>query len=206
MARITGPVYKVSRRLQFSTLETGVEFAGTSKFKARTTAPGKAPDARPAKLSNYGQQQREKQRIRFTYGVNERQFYNTFLKASHMKGNTGHNFLFLLESRLDNVAYRMNLGRTRRAARQLVNHGHILVDGKKVDIPSYSVKPGQVISLKENARDLAIVKEALEGSVSTVNYVTFDKEAKKGTYVRLPERTELNTDINEALVVEFYKR
>lgn len=206
MARITGPVYKVSRRLQFSTLETGVEFAGRPGFKARTTAPGKAPDARPAKLSNYGQQQREKQRIRFTYGVNERQFYNLFLKANHMKGNTGHNFLFLLESRLDNVVYRMNLGRTRRAARQLVNHGHVMVDGKKVDIPSFTVKPGQVITIKENAKNMSAIKESLEASVSTVNYVTFDKEAKKGIYVRLPERNELNTDINEALVVEFYKR
>lgn len=206
MARMTGPVYKVSRRLQFSVLETGVEFAGKPGFKARTTAPGKAPDARPAKLSNYGQQQREKQRIRFTYGVNERQFYNLFVKANHMKGNTGHNFLFLLESRLDNVVYRMNLARTRRAARQLVNHGHIQVDGKKVDIASFTVKPGQIISVKDTSKDLSAIKEALEASVSTVNYVTFDKEAKKGTYVRLPERNELNTDINEALVVEFYKR
>jgi len=206
MARMNGPVYRVSRRLQFSTLETGVEFAGSPKFKARTTAPGKAPDARPAKLSNYGMQQREKQRIRFTYQVNERQFYNLFLKANHMKGNTGHNFLFLLESRLDNIVYRMNLGRTRRAARQLVNHGHILVDGKKVDIPSYTVKPGQVISVKDNAKDMPAIKDALEASVSTVNYVSFDKEAKKGTYLRLPERTELNDQINEALVVEFYKR
>ena len=146
MARINGPVWKVSRRLQFSILETGEEFAGK---RPRTTAPGKAPDSRPAKLTNYGQQHREKQRIRFMYGVTERQFYNTYLKAQHASGNTGHNFLFLLESRLDNVVYRMNLGRTRRAARQLVNHGHILVDGRKVDIPSFTVKPGYVINVQE---------------------------------------------------------
>lgn len=206
MARINGPVYKKSRRLGFSTLETGVEFAARPGFKARTSAPGKAPDARPSKLSNYGQQLREKQRIRFTYGVNERQFYNLFLKANHMKGNKGHNFLFLLESRLDNVVYRMNFARTRRAARQLVNHGHILVDGSKVDIPSYLVKPGSVISIKEKSKDSEAIKDALAASVSTVNYVTVDKEAKKGTYTRLPERTELNTEINEALVVEFYNR
>ena len=193
MARINGPVWKVSRRLQFSILETGEEFAGK---RPRTTAPGKAPDARPAKLTNYGQQLREKQRIRFMYGVNERQFYNTYVKAQHLKGNTGHNFLFLLESRLDNVVYRMNLARTRRAARQLVNHGHILVDGQKVDIPSFLVKPGAVIS----------VKEALEATVSTKNYVTFDKEALKGSFVRLPERAELNDQVNEALVVEYYNR
>ena len=203
MARINGPVWKVSRRLQFSILETGEEFAGK---KARTTAPGKAPDSRPAKLTNYGQQQREKQRIRFMYGVTERQFYNTYLKAQHASGNTGHNFLFLLESRLDNVVYRMNLARTRRAARQLVNHGHILVDGRKVDIPSFIVKPGSVITVKENSRTIPSIKEALEATVSTKNYVTFDKEAMKGIYVRLPERAELNDVINEALVVEYYNR
>ena len=203
MARINGPVWKVSRRLQFSILETGEEFAGK---RPRTTAPGKAPDARPAKLTNYGQQLREKQRIRFTYGVNERQFYNLYLKAQHAPGNTGHNFLFLLESRLDNVVYRMNIARTRRAARQLVNHGHILVDGRKVDIPSFIVKPGSVITVKEASRNLPTIKEALESTVSTKNYVTFDKEAMKGIYVRLPERAELNDVINEALVVEFYNR
>lgn len=203
MARINGPVWKVSRRLQFSILETGEEFAGK---RPRTTAPGKAPDARPAKLTNYGQQLREKQRIRFTYGVNERQFYNLYLKAQHAPGNTGHNFLFLLESRLDNVVYRMNIARTRRAARQLVNHGHILVDGQKVDIPSFLVKPGAVISVKESSRNIPAIKEALEATVSTKNYVTFDKEALKGTFVRLPERAELNDQVNEALVVEYYNR
>ena len=203
MARINGPVWKVSRRLQFSILETGEEFAGK---RPRTTAPGKAPDSRPAKLTNYGQQHREKQRIRFMYGVTERQFYNTFVKAQLAPGNTGHNFLFLLESRLDNVVYRMNLGRTRRAARQLVNHGHILVDGRKVDIPSFTVKPGSVITVKETSRNMPAIKEALEATVSTKNYVTFDKEAMKGIYVRLPERAELNDVINEALVVEYYNR
>ena len=203
MARINGPVWKVSRRLQFSILETGEEFAGK---RPRTTAPGKAPDSRPAKLTNYGQQLREKQRIRFMYGVNERQFYNTYLKAQHASGNTGHNFLFLLESRLDNVVYRMNLARTRRAARQLVNHGHILVDGHKVDIPSFIVKPGSVITVKESSRNMPSIKEALEATVSTKNYVTFDKEAMKGIYVRLPERAELNDVINESLVVEYYNR
>ena len=203
MARINGPVWKVSRRLQFSILETGEDFAGK---RPRTTAPGKAPDARPAKLTNYGQQLREKQRIRFTYGVNERQFYNLYLKAQHAPGNTGHNFLFFLESRLDNVVYRMNIARTRRAARQLVNHGHILVDGQKVDIPSFLVKPGAVISVKEASRNIPAIKEALEATVSTKNYVTFDKEALKGTFVRLPERAELNDQVNEALVVEYYNR
>ncbi len=200
MARINGPVWKVSRRLAFSVLETGEE------LQKRQTPPGQHGASRRSKLSNYGLQLREKQRIRFMYEVNERQFYNTFIKASKMKGVKGHNFLFLLESRLDNVVYRMGLGRTRRAARQLVNHGHILVDGKKVDIPSFIMKPGQTIEVKETSRNMPSIADAMEATVSTQAYVTFDKEAKKGVYLRLPERNELNAEINESLVVEFYNR
>ena len=200
MARITGPVWKKSRRLSFSILETGEE------LKRRNYPPGQHGNARRAKLSNYGLQQREKQRIRFMYGVTEKQFYNTYMRAVKMDGVTGHNFLFLLESRLDNVVYRMNLARTRRGARQLVNHGHILVDGKKVDIPSFTVKPGQTIELREKSRNLAVVKDALAANVSRVDYVTFDEDAMKGEYTRIPERAELNQELNEALVVEFYNR
>lgn len=201
MARVKGPVWKKARRLGFSILETGEE------LKRRQYAPGQhGPTARRGKLSNYGMQLREKQRIRFMYGVTERQFYNTYLKAVKAKGVTGHNFLFLLESRLDNVVYRMGLGRTRNAARQLVNHGHILVDGKKVDIPSYSVKPGQTIEVRESSKSMDSIRDALEATLNTVAYVSFDKEAKKGMFIRLPERNELNAEINEALVVEFYNR
>jgi small subunit ribosomal protein S4 len=207
MSNINGPVYRLSRRLQFSVLETGAEFnTHNGKRKGRTTAPGKAPDSRAPKLTNYGQQHREKQRIRFIYGLNERQFYNTFVKAQHTKGNTAHNFLFLLESRLDNLVYRMNFALTRRGARQLVNHGHVLLDGKKADIPSISVKPGQIITVKEGSKGIPSIKEALDASVSTKAFVEVDKENKKGKYVRLPERKELNEEINEALVVEFYNR
>ena len=149
---------------------------------------------------------RQKKRIRYMYGVTEKQFYNTYKRAVKMDGVTGENFLNLLEARLDNVVYRMNLARTRRGARQLVNHGHILVDGKKVDIPSFTVKPGQTIELRERSRNLESVKDALEASVGHVDYVTFDKDAKKGEFVRLPERSELNQEITEALVVEFYNR
>ena len=203
MARINGPVWKVSRRLQFSILETGEEFAGK---RPRTTAPGKAPDSRPAKLTNYGQQHREKQRIRFMYGVTERQFYNTFVKAQLAPGNTGHNFLFLLESRLDNVVYRMNIGRTRRAARQLVNHGHILVDGKRVDIPSYHVEVGQVISVREKSKNLVIIQAALEAVVGRPAFVSFDADKLEGSLTRFPERDELEPDIDETLVVEYYNQ
>ncbi|PKM63491.1 MAG: 30S ribosomal protein S4, partial [Firmicutes bacterium HGW-Firmicutes-20] len=161
---------------------------------------------RPAKLSNYGLQLREKQRIRFMYGVTERQFYNTYLKSVKMAGVTGHNFLSLLEARLDNVVYRMGFGRTRNAARQLVNHGHILVNGKKVDIASFSVKPGMVIEVKETSKGLDLLRDSLEATLNTVDFVTVDKEAKKGTFVRYRERNELNAELNEALVVEFYNR
>ena len=200
MARINGPVWKKSRRLGFSILETGQE------LNKRNYAPGQHGPTRRTKLSNYGLQLREKQRIRFMYGVNEKQFFNTFKKASKMKGVTGHNFLFLLESRLDNVTYRMGLARTRRGSRQLVNHGHILVNGKKVNIPSYICKPGDVIEVKEASRNNTSLNEALQATLNTVSFVTFDKDAKKGTFVRLPERNELNAEVNEALVVEFYNR
>lgn len=200
MARIKGPVWKKSRRLSFSILETGEELA------RRNYPPGQHGNARRSKLSNYGLQLREKQRIRYMYGVTEKQFFNTYKRAVKMNGVTGHDFLFLLEARLDNVVYRMNLARTRRGARQLVNHGHILVDGKKVDIPSFTVKPGQTIELRERSRNLDSVKDALEANVGRVDYVTFDDKAMKGQFTRLPERSELNQEITEALVVEFYNR
>ncbi|NLW28754.1 MAG: 30S ribosomal protein S4 [Erysipelothrix sp.] len=200
MARYTGPVWKKSRRLSFSILETGQE------LKRRNYAPGQHGQSRRPKLSDYGTQLREKQRIRLMYGLNERQFYNTYLKAVKMQGVTGHNLLNLLESRLDNVVYRMNLGRTRRASRQLVNHGHILVDGQKVDIPSFIVKPGQVIEVKEASKKMPAIADALEATVSTLPFVEINKETKKGKFIRLPERSELNQEINEALVVEFYSR
>ena len=200
MARIKGPVWKVSRRLSFSILESGKE------LKKRDYAPGQHGKGRRVKLSNYGLQLREKQRIRNMYGVNEKQFLNTFKKASKMKGVTGHNLLFLLESRLDNLVYRMGFAKTRRGARQLVNHSHVLVNGKKVNIPSFKVTPGSVIEFREKSHNLTVVNEALESSGSLKAFVNVDKNAKKGTFIRLPERTELNSEINESLVVEFYNR
>ena len=200
MARYTGPVWKKARRLSFSVLETGEE------LKKRTYAPGQHGPTQRIKLSGYGTQLREKQRIRIMYGLNERQFANLFAKASKMDGMAGVNFLVLLESRLDNLVYRMGFAKTRKAARQLVNHGHIEVDGKKLDIPSAEIKPGQVIAVRENARNFAVINESLEGCISTPAFVEVDKENKKGTYLRTPERNELNQEINESLVVEYYNR
>ena len=202
MSRNTGSVWKKSRRLGFSVLETGEELT------RRNTIPGQLGNARRPKLTNYGIQLQEKQRIRHTYQLSEKQFYNTYLKASKKAGSAGENFLVMLESRLDNIVYRMGFARTRRASRQLVNHGHVLVDGKKVDIPSFQVKPGQVIEIRERAKNLSVINEALEAATATVDFVEVNKDAKKGTYVRYPERKELFTaqEINELLVVEFYNR
>ena len=200
MARYTGPAYRKARRVGFSLLESGKDIA------RRPYGPGQHGAERKGKSSNYGTQLKEKQKVRFMYGLTEKQFRKTFNEASKMEGIQGENFLKLLESRLDNVVYRMGMAATRRAARQLVNHGHILVDGNKVDIPSYRVKPGQVVSLKEKDKDMVVVKEALEKVVSRVEFVTFDTNKLTGTFVRYPERSELNADINESLIVEFYNR
>ena len=199
MSRYTGPSNKQARRVGFSILENG-------KDLKRPYGPGQHGNARHGKLSNYGEQLKEKQKVRFMYGVNERQFKKTFIEAENMKGMHGENFLKLLESRLDNVVYRLGLATTRRGARQLVNHGHITVNGKKVDIPSYRVKIGDVVSLKEDDKNLKVVTESLEKMTRRVDFVSYDEGKKELTYVRRPERSELNADINEALIVEFYTR
>lgn len=200
MARYTGPSWKLSRRLGFSVLENGKE------LQKRPYAPGQHGKGRRIKLSEYGLQLQEKQKVRHMYGVGEKQFKKTFTKAKKIAPIHGHGFLFLLESRLDNIVYRMGLSNTRRGARQLVNHGHILVDGKKVDIPSFTVKPGQTIGIKEGSKNHKAIKEALENRVHIPEYVTFDEGKMEGTYVRLPERNELNQEINESLIVEFYNK
>ena len=200
MARYTGPMYKKSRRFGFSVLENGKELA------KRPYAPGDHGQDRRKKLSNYGIQLQEKQKVRFMYGLSEKQLHKLFEKALKMKGVNGENLLKLLESRLDNLVYRIGFATTRRGARQLVNHGHITVNGKKVNIPTYQVKPGDVISLAEKDKELAIVKSSLEALQTRVEFVSFDEKKMEGTFVRLPERSELNADIDEALVIEYYNR
>ena len=200
MARYTKSSYRVSRRLGFSTLETGEELA------RKPYAPGAHGSKRAKKLSNYGVQLQEKQKVRFMYGLNEKQFRKTFEDAGKMKGVHGENLFKLLESRLDNLVYRIGFATTRRAARQLVNHGHITVNGKKVDIPSYRCVPGDVITLKESDKELAIVKSSLEALSKRVEFVTYDEAKMTATFVRYPERTELNGDINDSLIVEYYNR
>lgn len=199
MSRYTGPAFKKSRRLGFSTLESGKE------LRKRTSAPGQHGTSRK-KLSEYGIQLTEKQKVRIMYGLTEKQFKRTFELAGKKKGIHGTNLLIMLESRLDNLVYRMGAAKTRRASRQLVNHGHILVNGKSVNIPSYQVKPGDVISVKESSLNHPVINECLENTSNTPNYLTVDKKKKEATYVRYPEREELNGEINESLIVEFYNR
>ncbi len=200
MSRYTGPVYRKSRRFGFSILETGEELA------KKPYVPGQHGQKRGKKLSNYGQQLHEKQKVKFMYGLNEKQFRRTFENAKKLKGVLGEDFLKLLESRLDNIVYRIGFANTRRAARQLVNHGHILVNGKKINIPSYQAKPGDVISLREKSQNHPAVLSSLESLGRRVDFISFDENKKEGTYLRYPERSELNQEIDEALIVEFYNK
>jgi len=197
--RYTGSDYKRSRRLGFSVLETGKELS------KRAYGPGQHGNGRKKKPSEYGKQLIEKQKLEQMYGVNERQFRRLFNLALKSDEVTGIAFFRILESRLDNLVYRMGFARTRRAARQLVNHGHITVNGSKVDIPSYLCKVGDKIALKEG-HDLAVVKASLESKPASVAYVKVDASKLEGEFLRVPERNELPADINEAQVIEYYNR
>ncbi|MEG0794668.1 MAG: 30S ribosomal protein S4 [Bacilli bacterium] len=200
MARYTGPAYRKSRRLGFSTLENGKDLA------KKPYAPGVHGQDRKRKQSEYGLQLQEKQKVRTMYGLTEKQFKKVFEKASKMQGIAGENLLVLLESRLDNMVYRLGMARTRRSSRQIVNHGHILVNGDKVDIPSYLTKVGDKISVKENSINHPAIIDALELNVTTPAFVEMDKKSLTGKYVRIPDRSELNSEINEQLIVEYYNR
>ncbi|PUB15205.1 30S ribosomal protein S4 [Paenisporosarcina sp. OV554] len=200
MARYTGPAWKLSRRL-------GLSLSGTGKeLEKRPYAPGQHGPNQRKKISEYGLQLQEKQKLRHMYGVNERQFRTLFDKAAKMPGKSGENFMILLDTRLDNIVYRLGLSRTRRGARQLVNHGHVMVDGKRVDIPSYRLKAGQEISLREKSQNLDIVNESMEVNNFVPEYLSFDADKKVGTFIRRPERSELSAEINESLIVEYYSR
>ena len=195
MARYTGPNNKKARRVSFSILENGKDIAKRPYGQDKKRKP-----------SNYSVQLTEKQKARFMYGISEKQFKKLVNESGKMKGVHGENLLILLESRLDNIVYRIGFATTRRGARQLVNHGHILVNGKKVDIPSYRVKVGDVITLKETSMNHPAVVASLESISKRVDFISYDANKKEAVYVRYPERSELNADINEALIVEFYSR
>lgn len=201
MSRYTGPSWKISRRL-------GISLSGTGKELARRPyAPGDHGQNNRRNISEYGQQLREKQKLRMMYGLTERQFSNLFKRAGKInEGKHGVNFMIMLERRLDNVVYRLGLATTRRQARQLVNHGHITVDGKRVDIPSYEVEVGQVVGVREKSKDFKIIGEAVEAVVGRPQFVKFDADKLEGSLTRLPEREELEADIDESLIVEYYNK
>jgi small subunit ribosomal protein S4 len=206
MARYIGPKCKLSRREGTDLfLKSGVR-ALDSKCKLET-APG-VHGARRGRLSDYGVQLREKQKVRRIYGILEKQFRNYYSEAARIKGATGENLLQLLEQRLDNVVYRMGFGVTRAEARQLVSHKAILVNGQSVNIPSYQVKPGDVVSIREKSANQLRIKNALDVAASRapVAWVEVDSKKMEGKFSSLPERSDLSQDINENLIVELYSK
>ena len=209
MARYTGSVCRMCRREGTKLFLKGEKcFSEKCALGKRPTPPGQHGQARQRKPSEYGMQLREKQKVKRTYGVLERQFRRYYAEAARGKGNTGETLLSLLESRLDNVVYRMGFGSTRAEARQLVSHCAILVNGKKVNIPSYCVKAGDVISVREGAKKQVRIVEALAlaGQNGFPAWVSVDATKMEGTFKSLPAREEIAHDINEALVVELYSR
>ena len=206
MARYLGPKCKLARREGTDLfLKSGVR-ALDSKCKVET-APGQH-GARRGRLSDYGVQLREKQKVRRIYGILERQFRSYYAEAARRKGATGENLLRLLESRLDNVVYRMGFGSTRAEARQIVSHGAITINGKSVNIPSYQVAVGDVVAVKEGAKNQLRIKAALElaGQRSKSEWLEVDAAKMQGTFKQVPDRAELYADINESLIVELYSK
>ncbi|WP_457608324.1 30S ribosomal protein S4 [Nitratifractor sp.] len=208
MARYRGPREKLERRLGVDLgLKGERRLAGKSALEKRPYAPGQHGQRR-TKISEYGLQLREKQKAKFMYGVSEKQFRSIFKEANRREGNTGELLIQLLEQRLDNVVYRMGFATTRAFARQLVNHGHILVDGRRVDIPSYRVKPGQKVEVREKSKNNPQIQRAMELTNQTgmVEWVDVDKEKLFGIFTRIPEREEISIPVEERLIVELYSK
>ena len=201
MARYTGPKTKIARKL-------GEPIFGEDKYFAKKNyPPGQHGANRRRKMSEYGTQLREKQKAKYTYGVLERQFRNLFNKASRMKGVTGEVLLQLLEARLDNIVYRLGIASTRAAARQLVLHRHITVDGKVVNIPSYSVGEGQIVAVREKSKSLEVIQDALAGfNHSKYPWIEWDEAQKAGKLLHKPERADIPENIKEQLIVELYSK
>ena len=200
MARYTGPSTKIARKL-------GEPVFGEDKyFEKRNYPSGQHGLARKRKkVSEYGTQLKEKQKVKYTYGVLERQFRNIYKKASRMKGQKGENLLILLESRLDNLVYRMGVAPTRAAARQLVSHCHITVNGEVCNIPSSIVKPGDVIAVRERSKSLEVITNAV-GAARKYSWIEFDAKNLSGKYLNVPVREEIPENINEQLIVELYSK
>ena len=208
MARYRGPVERLERRLGVDLgLKGERRLAGKSALEKRPYAPGQHGQRR-TKISEYGLQLQEKQKAKFMYGVSEKQFRKYFKKAATSEGNTGSNLITSIEQRLDNVVYRMGFATTRANARQFTTHGHVLVDGKKVDIPSYVVKPGQKIEIKEKSKTNPQIVRALELTNQTgiVDWVDVDTAKAFGIFTRVPTREEVVIPVEERLIVELYSK
>ena len=201
MARYTGPKTKIARKF-------GEPIFGPDKVLSKKNyPPGQHGNTRKRKTSEYGIQLREKQKAKYTYGVLEKQFSNMFEKASRSKGITGEVLLQLLESRLDNLVFRFGMAPSRAAARQLVSHRHVVVDGKVVNIPSYSVKPGQIIGVREKSKSMEVIENALSGfNHSKYPWIEWDLSSKSGKYLHIPERADIPENIKEQLIVELYSK
>ena len=201
MARYIGPKSRIARRF-------GEAIFGPDKvLDKRNYAPGQHGVNRRKKSSEYGTQLAEKQKAKYTYGVLERQFRLLFAKASRIKGITGEILLQLLESRLDNIVYRLGIAPTRAAARQLVSHCHITVDGKVVNIPSYDVKPGQVVAVREKSKSLEVIANSLDGfNHSKYSWLEWNEAEKAGKYLNIPQREDIPENIKEQLIVELYSK
>jgi len=200
MARYTGPTTKIARKF-------GEPIYGADKdYEKRNYPPGQHGLAKKRKKqSEYGIQLREKQKVKYTYGVLERQFRNTYAKAARMKGQKGENLLFLLESRLDNIVYRMGVAPSRAAARQLVSHCHITLNGEICNIPSAQVKPGDIVAVRERSKSLEVITAAV-ASATRYSWIEFDAKALSGKYLNVPVREEIPENINEQLIVELYSK
>jgi len=200
MARYIGPKTKIARKFRDTI------YGPDKSYEKKNYPPGQhGPNTRRKKVSEYGVQLKEKQKAKYTYGILERQFRNLFKRASSKKGITGEVLLQLIEARLDNTVYRLGMASTRAAARQFVSHRHITVNGKVVNIPSYSLRPGDVVAVRERSKSLEIVTDAL---ASRVNYpwLEWEAESLKGKFVSFPERSDIPENINEQLIVELYSK
>jgi small subunit ribosomal protein S4 len=200
MARYTGPTTRIARKF-------GEPIFGPDKhFEKRNTPPGQhGLAAKRKKQKEYGTQLKEKQKVKYMYGLLERQFRNTYEKASRMKGQTGVNLLFLLESRLDNLVYRAGIAPTRAAARQLVLHRHITVDGEICNIPSAQVKPGQAFAVRERSKSLEVIQNSV-ASATKYSWIEFDTNTLAGKYLNVPSREDIPETINEQLIVDLYSK
>ena len=201
MARYIGPKTKIARKF-------GEAFYGPDKyFEHRNYAPGQHGQNRRGKLSEYGTQLKEKQKAKYTYGLLEKQFRIAYADAKRSKGVTGEVLLGILESRLDNVVYRLGIAPTRAAARQLVGHKHIVVDGAVVNIPSYRVKAGQVVGVREKSKSLEVITDSLaSNSASKYSWLQWDKNTMSGTFLNMPERADIPENIKEQLIVDLYSK